>query len=279
MRRQQLTARGVAALKPEETRYDVFDTLTPGLSIRVSPSGHKSWSLMYRHQRRQRRLGLGRYPDRTLAEARDQALRERKRILDGVDPAQEKRDERATYGDTVGALHALYAKFNENKRSWPEQRRIFEREVLPVWRLVRVQDITRKDVRALVEAKAETAPTMANRMLARISRLLSFALERDWITANPAFRIRKPGEERSRDRVLSRDELRELWTALQETEATHADGTAKPRLSQTLNHMLIVMLLTAQRRGEVCTMQWQDVNLKAGWWMIPSQSSKNGDAH
>jgi hypothetical protein len=92
----------------------------------------------------------------------------------------------------------------EKKRSWSEQRRIFEKEMLPIWRHVRVQDITRKEIRALVQAKAETAPTMANCILARISRLLSFPLERDWISANPAFRIKKPGEERSRERVLTR---------------------------------------------------------------------------
>ena len=95
---------------------------------------------------------------------------------------------------------------------------------------------------------------MANRMLARISRLFSFALERDWIEANPALRIVKPADEKSRDRVLSRDELRELWAALHQTEA-QGSRTARPspRLSQTLNDAFIVMLLTAQRRGEVCT--------------------------
>ena len=156
---------------------------------------------------------------------------------------------------TPSALYELYKKATEKKRSWSEQRRIFEKEVLPIWRHVRVQDITRKEIRALVQAKAETAPTMANRLLARISRLFSFALERDWISANPAFRIKKPGEERSRDRVLSRDELRELWAALHTTEATNPDGTPKPQLSQTLKDTLIVMLLTAQRRGEICTMR------------------------
>lgn len=131
----------------------------------------------------------------------------------------------------------------------------------------------------MVQAKAETAPTMANRLLARISRLFSSALERDWISANPAFRIKKPGEERSRDRVLTRDELRELWTALHTTEAKNPDGTPKPQLSQTLRDSLIVMLLTAQRRGEICTMRWQDVDLTTTWWTIPAESSKNADPH
>jgi integrase len=116
-------------------------------------------------------------------------------------------------------------------------------------------------------------------MLARISRLFSFAVERDWIEANPALRIGKPADERSRDRVLSRDELRELWRALHQTAATDDDGKAIVRLSQTLNDALMVMLLTAQRSGEVCRMRWQDVDLAAGWWTIPAEASKNQDPH
>jgi integrase len=68
--------------------------------------------------------------------------------------------------------------------------------------------------------------------------------------------------------------LRELWAALHETEAKNPDGTPKPRLSQTLNEMLIVMLLTAQRRGEVCMMRWRDIDLTTASWTIPAESSK-----
>jgi site-specific recombinase XerD len=134
----------------------------------------------------------------------------RGRILDGGDPAGEKQDERATYGDTIGALYELYKKATEKKRSWPEQRRIFENEVLPAWRHRRVEDMTRRDIRMLVDRKAETAPIMANRILARVSRLFSFAVERDWIEANPALRIVKPADEKSRDRVLPRRVARAL---------------------------------------------------------------------
>jgi integrase len=109
--------------------------------------------------------------------------------------------------------------------------------------------------------------------------MLTFAMEHDWIESNPAWRIRKPGDERSRDRVLTRDELRELWPVLHQTEAKNAEGQPLPRLSQTLNDALVVMLLTAQRRGEVCTMRWQDIDLLTGWWLIPAESSKNADPH
>ena len=66
---------------------------------------------------------------------------------------------------------------------------------------------------------------------------------------------------------------------MHETEAKNGDGTPKPRLSQTLNDVFLVMLLTAQRCGEVCQMQWREVDLATGWWMIPGDVSKNHDPH
>lgn len=275
-----LTARYLDQLHSHGTRFEVFDALVPGLAIRVSPAGRKTFTLYYRHLGRRRRLGLGRYPDVLLAEARKVATQHRGRIFDGADPAGDKQSEQAENDNTVRALYDLYRSHHEKTlRSWAEVRRIMEREVLPLWRHRRVVDIRRRDIRELVDRKARTAPIQANRVLQRISAMLTFAVDRDWIESNPAWRMKKPGRERSRDRVLTRDELRELWAALHETEAQDADGTPKPRLSQTLNDMLIVMLLTAQRRGEVCTMRWQDVDLVSGWWTIPAESSKNADPH
>ena len=252
-----LTARTVAGLRApyDQARIEYFDAETPGLCLRITSDGVKTWALMYRHHGRKRRLTLGRFPDLGLADARGKAVRARGRILGGADPAAEKHDERATYGDTVGALFTLFTQHYERRKSWPELRRIYEHDVLPVWRHRRVQDITRREIRDLVEQKAKTAPIMAHRLLARISRLFTFALERDWIQANPTFRMRRPSPETSRDRVLSRSELKKLWRVLHQTDAKDAQGRSLPRLSQTLNDAFLVLLLTAQRGGEVWRMR------------------------
>src|SRR4029453_16499902 len=267
-----LTIRYLDQLQSHGKRFEVFDALVPGLAIRVSATGRKTFTLYYRHRGRMRRLGLGRYPDVLLEKARKIATQHRGRIFDGADPAGEKQSEHTQDENTVPALYERYRSQKEkNLRSWSEVRRIMEREVLPVWRHRRVVDIRRRDVRELVEHKARIAPIQANRGLQRISAMFTFAVDQDWIEANPAWRVKKPGRERSRDRVLRREELRELWAALHETEAKNPDGTQKPRLSQTLNDMLIAMLLTAQRRGEICTMRWQDVDLPPGWGFFPPE--------
>src|SRR5262245_18947871 len=129
-----LTVRGIEALKPRQTRYEVSDSLMPGLGLRVTPSGHKSWLLVYRFRGRQRRLTLGRYPDRGLAAARSEALRQRSRILEGRDPAAEKKHDRTKTDQTVGSLYQRFRERFDHLKSWSELRRIYENDVLPAWR-------------------------------------------------------------------------------------------------------------------------------------------------
>ena len=117
-------------------RYEVSDAFTPGLAIRVTPSGHKSWVLFYRHHGRLRRLTLGRSPDRPLADPRSAAIHERGRILNGADPATEKLAGHAENANTAQALYELYRCRKEKVlRSWSEVRRIMERELLPACRI------------------------------------------------------------------------------------------------------------------------------------------------
>jgi site-specific recombinase XerD len=115
-------------------------------------------------------------------------------------------------------LAAAYIAHAEKKhRSWREEKRIIEKDLLPVLGFFRLLDIRRRDLRQLVEdiAQKRYAPIMANRTLALLSRMFNFALDREWIEANPASRIPEPGVERSRERVLSAEELRELWPVLE----------------------------------------------------------------
>jgi len=265
---------------PSEKPDRLFRRGSSGLSLRITSNGVKTWSLLYLHHGRRRRLTIGRFPDLGLGKARLRATEERGCVAGGGAAARPRHATNVPHSATPAECSAsCFKKATEKKRSWPEQRRIFENELLPAWRHRRVQDIARRDIRLLVDRKAETAPIMANRILARVSRLFSFAVERDWIEGNPALRIVKPADEKSRDRVLSRDELHELWTALHQTEAKDPNGRTLPRLSQTLNDAFIVMLFTAQRFGEVCRMQWRDVDVATGWWTIPGEVSKNHDPH
>ena len=163
--------------------------------------------------------------------------------------------------------------------------------VLPVWGERSVRDLTRRDVRALIENIAERAPIMANRTLALVSKMLNFAVDHDWVDANPAARVQKPAPEVSRDRVLDDDEIRRVWRLLSHVPTT-ADRPAPGRtpasvddedpvwpLSPTFAAVIKMRLLTAQRGGEVARMRWSDVDEETGWWTIPGSDTKNGQPH
>ena len=206
---RQLTVRYLDQLKPHGKRYEVFDTIVPGLAIRVTAAGHKTFTLYYRHHGRMRRVGLGRYPDVLLAEARKIATQHRGRIFDGADPAEREEDgARAGRQHGAGALSSCIQPQGEGLKQLDEDRRIMEKEVLPVWRHLRVVDVKRRDVRELVERKAQARASQGNRVL--VADLRDVHVRR-WSRIGSK-RIRRGGStNRARNAVAiacsSRDEL------------------------------------------------------------------------
>lgn len=264
---KKLDARTVAAIKPTTKRVEYLDENMPGLALRVMPSGVKSWTVRYRHRGRLRRLTLGNTSVMPLAKARERARDELYAAGRGADPATEKQSGRKA--ETIGDLADLYIEkwAKPKKRSWKADDNLLRHKVLPKWRHRAIADITRQDVRQLVEGVAEAgAPIVANRVAALLSKMFGFALDRDLVSASPAVRIPRPGQEHQRDRVLTEDEIRRLWKSF-------------GALDSTMAAFYRLRLLTAQRGGEVAAMRWQDVDLKAGWWTIPATGSKNKLAH
>jgi integrase len=284
----------VRRLQPTDTPIELRDGHARGLVLQVLPSGRKLWTVRYRHRGTQRRLLLGEYPTLSLAKARDAAETARAAIRNGGDPAGDRQVAKAAPTDTVAALVAEYiAKHVRVKqRGRVEEERILNVEILPRWKDRSVRDLTRRDVRALVEPIADRgSPIMANRTLAVVRRMLNFGMRRDWLEGNPAALIDKPGRERSRDRVLTDDEIRRLWRLLSRqptTEERPAPGRQRARgtaddpicpVAPAMAAAIKIRLLTAQRGGEVIKMRWRDLDLKTGWWTIPAEDSKNGQAH
>ncbi len=288
-----LTDRRVRTVAPGQTPIDVRDGHTRGLILTVLPSGRRQFSIRYRFQGKQRRLVLGDYPQLPLAQARRRAEKEQVAVRDGADPAGERRAARAERTDTVAALADDYLAKHARKfkKSAGEDQRILTSNVLPYWGDRSVRDLTRRDVRALIENIAERAPVMANRTLACVRTMLNFAIDHDWIEANPAARVKRPAPEVSRDRVLDDDEVRRVWQLLCRVKTT-AERPAPGRkaasgsdedpicpIRPALAALLKLRLLTAQRGGEVARMRWSDLNLEMDWWTIPGTDTKNGQPH
>jgi integrase len=247
---------------------DWFDRTTPGLALRVTPHGARTWYLFYRRGKTARRVKLGTWPALELGGARKLARNTRVRVeTAGADPAHERRDAREAF--TVGDLAKLYLEqyAMAHKRTWRDDYWRLERYILPAWNSRVVGDITRGDVHTLLDQiAADGKPIQANRVQALVSKLWNFAIDREHATVNPCYRMGKAAPEHVRVTVLDDDAIRALWRALDAAPNAASDA-------------LRVRLLTGQRGGEVHGMEWAEVDLKAGVWTIPAERAKNGQAH
>jgi integrase len=274
MAKEVLTDAAVKNKKgPERGRIEVNDggyTGRGSLHLRVGAHDSKSWTIVYRYNGRLRRLDLGAYPEVSLAGARVKAAEAVLVIEAGIDPAERvqlvKVQEKAalTVEDLSSQFIELYSK--KRKRSWAEDQRILQRDVVPTLGALKAKDLTRRDIARLLDSvAARGAPIAANRTLAVVRKMMNWALDRGEVTINPAAGVAAPSKERSRDRVLTDEEIKAFWCGL---DSAHMDTVTRQALR--------FMLVTGQRLGEVCAMRWEQIN---SVWTIPAENAKNGKAH
>ena len=267
-RRLTFTARSIGSIPPEAQPVDWFDTKTPGLALRVSPGGARTWYCFYKKGAISRRVKLGSWPALDLSKARQLARQMRVRVeTEGADPAYERGAARHLF--TVGDLARIYIEqyAKPHKRSWRDDEWKLETYVLPAWKSRPVGEITRADVHALLDRiAADGKPVQANRVQALISKVWNVAIDREHVTVNPCYRMAKVAREQPRETVLSDDDLRALWADLDAQPGDAADA-------------IRIRLLTGQRGGEVHQMTWADVDLGAQVWTIPTAAAKNRRAH
>ena len=261
-KRKTLTDRGIAALKPETgKRRHVFDSIIPGLAVRVTERGVKSFVLITRLHGKQRWITLGRVGVLSLADARTEAGKAVIKAQAGEDP-RPRPAVANDFGSIVVNFIERYAK--KKQRSWPETQRIFDRYVLPEWRDRPITSITRRDVTALMDGiEDNNGPVMADRTLAAIRKLFRWHSARDDYFISPIVpgMARTAQKERARKRILSDDEIRALWPLLDRPGAFY--GIVK------------TLLLTGQRRGEVAAMSRSEI--AGDVWTIPAERVKTNE--
>ncbi len=257
-------------LKPQAKRYLVWEN--HGFGVRVSPKGKKNFIYSYRYEGRPRFLTLGTYPAMTLADAHKAHAEARKKLEEGIDPGAmavvERRENREA--PTVAELAKDYLEkwAKPRKRSWAVDKRILEKDVLPNWGRRKAKDITRRDIIRLLDGVAERGGVMANRTLAVIRKMFNFAVPRDIVPVSPCVGVQAPAPENRRDRVLTVEEIKAFW-----------HGLGKTRITQEIRLALKMQLVTAQRKGEIISSTWADIDLEDGWWTIPGEKAKNGLPH
>ena len=265
----RFTDKKIKSLPAKDTRYEIRER--DGFAIRVSPSGQKTWIFFYDYQGRRRRMTLGTYPDMSLTDARENHGDARKKLRKGIDPATEEqiRKLERIVAPTIKELGDLFIEkwAKPNKRTWKEDERILNKDVIPAWGKRKAADIKRPDVIHLLETIADRgAKIQSNRTLAVIRKMFNFAVGRGILEYNPCTNISPLAKEHQKDRVLNETEIKVLWTELD-----------KGIMSEETKRILKLILLTAQRPGEVVGAHWSEI--EGDWWTIPAKKAKNRKAH
>jgi integrase len=279
MSKLRLTALGVERLKsPKTGRLEVFDSLLPGLGLRVTDKGRKTFFVMTMvgtgeavrdgdgnivAGRRLKRITLQpTWPALTLDQARELARDVLHRVARGEDPTAEPQ---ATptwrqYGE--GYLQRRRGSL----RPGTFADLTYKLAQMSCWDHLPLDAIRREDVLAFVEDTAARAPVHANRQLAAIKTIFSDAVRRGVVDSNPAAPLKPPSREVARDRALSDAEIDAFWAAT-------------GRLDPAYRGAFRLLLLTGQRRGMVLLMTWDELDLERRVWTVPAAKMKAGKAH
>ena len=281
-------------LRPTQTSAVKYRMAAAGSILILQPKGKKSWAVRYRHDGQPRKLTLQGFPP--LATARRLAAEAREQVGNRLDPAADKqatsRAQRAA-ADAAIRVEDGFRYFLANHTRKPNGRAIrgstkaetarllgFRRDpanpgqwittgngVVRCWQKKKLQDVTKADVRALVNDLAKTTPVTANRTLAAVKSFFNFCVRNDILPASPCLGVPAPAPEGGgRERVLSDAELGALWRAAEQDGYPHGD-------------MIRLLILTSCRRDEAREASWAEFDLDNAEWLLPGNRTKNGREH
>jgi integrase len=269
--RTKLTERVVARLKlPKRGRLDVWDQTLPAFGIQLRATGSRSWIITVRRPGKSTtsRIKVGDPATMPLAEARARA-RELMSDPSALAPEPDEVDPDSLTGDSP--IDAVIAGFilrdqKPRNRSWRCSEQILRHD-LSSWYPRPLCSITRMDVLRMLDRVLDRGkPRAANLLLAHIKRMFNWCVERDLIEISPAAGVKPPSPKSERDRVLTDPELYEVWHG-----AT--------RLGWPFGPLVQLLMLTAQREGEVASMRWSDLDLEAATWTLASSQTKAKRPH
>ena len=182
---------------PAAGQIELFDARAPGLSLRCGSSGARVFYLTYRMKtgRTRRRGKLGVYPVMKLAEAREARIEKLSQVSKGRDPfaAQCAAEKPQSFPFDVCAERFIAEHVERKSKRPSDASRIIRREFIPVWSARDVRDITKADVRDVLNAIVQRGSGVsANRALARIRTLFNWLIDIDVLERSPCFRLPTP---------------------------------------------------------------------------------------
>jgi integrase len=263
-----LTAAAVERIRaPSSGQIDHFDQGYPGLALRVSYGGARTWVYFFRLHGKQKRMTLGRFPSMSLAAARE-AWRDARTTVDKGESPQHQRP--AAANSFAAVADEWLQRDQARNRTYADIKRLIERCAKPVWQGRHITTIGRRDINDLIDSVADRgAVMMARRLHAHLHRLFRWAVGRGILETNPMAHLPKPGSENPRDRVLTDAELAQVFKNV-------------TKLSPPHGALFQLLILTGARRGEITSLRWSeiaDARSDLPQIELPGSRTKNGKPH
>jgi integrase len=274
-----LTDTGIRKAKPGEKPIKLFDG--GGLFLHVMPTGSKIWRVAYRVDGNQKMFTVGRYPEVTLAQARDKCLEARKLMVSEVDPVQKKR------ADKLAKVQATENNFEAVAREWHahwkhssssehhigQTLRRLEGDVFPAIGKRPIAEIEAPELRDMALAiEKRGAGELAKRSLQMCSMVFRYAIAHGKAVRNPAVDIRPSDILKARKvENHARVDASELPQLMRKIDAYQG----KPATRMALK----LLALTFVRTSELIEAQWSEFDLDAARWDIPAERMKMRTAH
>lgn len=297
MPKARLTKRTVDAAVAQAARYTIFDDQLKGFGLRVSPSGEKSWIVMYRANGGGRttpktRVTLGTIGQLTPDQARKAAADTLAQVRLGANPAAQKREARKaiTFAELSACFLSEHVEAKRKRGTAKHYRDLLERFAIPALGNKKAVDVHRSDI-AKLHLNLKATPFQANRLLAVLGAMYAFAEKRGLVPdgTNPARRLERYREHR-RERFLTVDELERIGAALREAEtdgipwevdehqpnAKHLPKVDNRRtvLGPHAAAAIRLLILTGARLREILHLRWEHVDFERALLLLPD--SKTG---
>lgn len=276
MTTRELTDVYIRSVKPppKGRQHETFDSVIRALSLRVSPGGTKTWFLIARVRSKQTRIKLGRYPALSLHDARDRARKLKTEIRSGIDPRSVRREDigaeiyadKNTFKFYADRFMSEHAEQRLKRTTIAEYRRALFVHCAS-WAKRHISSITRDEVRLLIRSLEDDGrPGAARNLLRYLSKFFTWTMDQiEGMNVSPTNKVVASTPRRDRDRVLTIEELREVWRGA--STIGHPFGT-----------IIKVLILTGQRRDEVSEMKWSELHELCSsepYWELPGKRSKN----
>jgi integrase len=251
------------------------------LYLNVTPQGSKSWVLRVVASGKRRELGLGSYPDLSLADAREEAARYRKAARRGGDPAAERDKDRVnplTFEQAARTTYEAHRAAWRNPKHQAQWINTLETYAFPLVGSNPVSTVTSADVLKVLAPIWLTKPETARRVRQRMATVLDWARAHGYRTGENPCHAARSGAALPKQPTKP-DDKRHLAAMPYADVPDFIRDLRKSGASAPILLALEFLILTAARTGEIIGASWSEIDLKKALWTIPGDRMKAKRRH